>query len=77
MHRTPIESKAVTSIGYDSAEQRLEIRFKDGGIYEYRDVPADVHRQFLAAASKGQYFNETIRGRFAYLRSSRGMGLLS
>ena len=69
MHRTPIESKAITSIGYASAEQRLEVRFHDGGVYEYRDVPPDMHQQFLVAASKGQYFNNTIRGRFAYTRS--------
>lgn len=69
MHRTPIESRALTSIGYDPAEQRLEIRFKDGTVYVYRDVPVDVHGQFLAAASKGQYFNKTIRDRYAYIRS--------
>lgn len=71
MFRTPIQSKALTSIGYDSAEQRLEIRFTDGDVYEYRDVPADVHRQFLAATSKGQYFNQTIRGRFNYVQPGR------
>lgn len=70
MHRTAIQSQAVTIIGYNSAEQRLEIRFKHGEVYEYRDVPADVHRQFLAAASKGQYFNKIIRGRFAHVRST-------
>jgi hypothetical protein len=68
MHRTPIESKAITSIAYDLAEQRLEILFQDGGVYQYRDFPPDVYRQFLAADSKGQYFNKTIRGRFAHVR---------
>lgn len=67
MRRTPIQSKAITSIGYDAAGRCLEIRFRDRRVYEYRDVPLDVHRQFLAAASKGQYFNETIRGRFTYV----------
>jgi len=69
MHGIPVKSKAVTSIGYDSAGQRLEIRFRDGRVYEYRDVPADVHRQFLTAASKGLYFNQIIRRRFSYVRS--------
>jgi hypothetical protein len=74
-HRTPIESTAVTSIGYDCAERHLEIRFKNGGVYEYLDVPADVYCQFLTAVSKGRYFNETIRERFAYRRSGDALDL--
>jgi hypothetical protein len=70
MHRTSIQSKAILNIGYDPAERRLEIRFRDGRLYHYRDVPAEVHRQFLAAPSKGSYFNEVIRGGFAHARST-------
>jgi len=70
MHRTPIESKAISSLGYEATEQRLEIQFTDGGIFEYENVPPDVHLQFLMAPSKGQYFNQMIRGKFTYTRTS-------
>ena len=66
MQRLPIQSTALTGIGYDSATRRLEVEFNDGRVYEYFDVSEPVHAALIASPSKGRYFNGQIRGRFQY-----------
>jgi hypothetical protein len=43
----------------------LVIFFKSGGVYGYANVPRDIFEGFRAAPSKGQYFQASIRERFA------------
>ena len=43
----------------------LEVEFVTGSVYRYRNVEEDVYERFLAAPSKGTFFNEHIRD--AYL----------
>jgi hypothetical protein len=66
MQAIPIDSSALEAVAYDAATQRLEIEFRDGRTYEYRNIPAEVHRDLMRAPSKGQYFNAAIRARFPY-----------
>ncbi len=61
MERTPVESSSIASIGYDAAEQVLEILFHHGGIYQYFDVPQDVYEAFISADSVGQYFTQHMK----------------
>jgi KTSC domain len=69
MDRIPVDSMQLTSIGYDPARAVLEVEFRKGGIYQYFAVPADIHRQLMAAQSIGTFFNTVIReGGFAYVR---------
>jgi hypothetical protein len=42
----------------------LELGFHDGGVYAYFDVPLASFNEFLAADSKGRYFNHHIRNHF-------------
>jgi hypothetical protein len=56
MHRKPVESSSIRSIGYDPATRTLEIEFHDGTVYQYLNIPPVVHRDLLNAASIGQYF---------------------
>jgi KTSC domain len=71
VRRRPVESTSLESVGYDSTEQRLEIEFKHGAIYEYLDVPAEVFEAFLAADSKGTFFNNDIKTSYDFARVSR------
>jgi KTSC domain len=64
--RIPIQSSALISVGYDSDSQLLQVEFNDGRIYDYFDVPASVHTEWMRSESKGQFFNATFRGRFRY-----------
>ncbi len=64
MQRTPIESRAIASIGYAITERILEIEFRENGnIYDYFDVPAEEYTAFLSAQSKGTYLNQTFKAR--------------
>ena len=68
MHRAPVTSTCLSSVGYDSKSQLLELEFESGGIYQYSDVPAHVHDELMDAESKGRFFLSAIRGEFYYER---------
>ena len=57
-----VESTAIEAIGYDAATQTLEVKFLSGKVYEYAPVTPDLYQAFLAAPSKGAFFNEQIKG---------------
>ena len=45
--------------------QQLDLLFGSGRHYRYSNVPADLARRFACAMSKGRFYHEEIRGRFA------------
>ena len=59
-----VDSGLFTAALYREGSRQLYLRFRDGDIYRYFDCPVSVHREFLAAESKGRYFVEHIRNRF-------------
>jgi hypothetical protein len=65
MFREPVVSSSIASIGFDADNAVLEVEFVSGTVYRYQDVDEDVYERFLAAPSKGAFFNEHIRD--AYL----------
>lgn len=65
MHRDPVTSTAVRSVGYDPATHTLEVEFA-GGIYDYHGVPAALYRQLRAAGSKGRFVNYRIKDAFPF-----------
>jgi hypothetical protein len=69
MRRVPVESSCIDSVGYDT--EVLEVRFDNGGIYRYFEVPAQLYRQLLAAESKGRFFNHHIRDDYGYVQVTR------
>jgi hypothetical protein len=68
IQRTAVTSTSLTSVGYDRAGQVLEVEFRSGAVYRYLAVPERIHRELLAAESKGRYFSQHIRGRFHFRR---------
>lgn len=64
--RSAVESSSIASIGYVRATQMLEIEFRTGAIYRYRDVPETVSAAFSRARSKGKFFSTVIRGKYDY-----------
>jgi|HubBroStandDraft_1064217.scaffolds.fasta_scaffold84702_3 hypothetical protein len=69
----PVDSSLLASVSYASGESILRLELRDGAIYQYFDVPAEIYHCLLAAESKGNYFNRQIRSRFHYalLRPAR------
>ena len=62
------DSTAFKEIGYDAEGSRLFLRFRNSGRYIYSDVPETVWQTLKDADSKGGYFNQEIRGHYAYER---------
>ena len=67
MERQPVESSSVISVGYDEAEQVLEVEFAGGGVYQYFDVAPWQYEQLLRADSIGRYVNGYIKPNHRYL----------
>lgn len=68
MHRKHVISSNLESVGYDSSNQILEIRFHSGGVYQYSGVPASVYTGLISASSHGRFFHANIKGRYSYRR---------
>jgi hypothetical protein len=68
MRRVPVDSSSLASVGYDADTCVLELAFRQGGVYQYFDVPADVYQEFMAAESHGRYFTESIRPVYEFRR---------
>ena len=69
----PVKSSAIDAVGYDAENALLHVRFKHTGLYTYRNVPPEVFVEFLAASSKGRFYNQHVKSAFAYERR-RGPG---
>lgn len=63
-----VQSSNVRCIAYDEEGQSLYVAFKNGGMYEYLNVPPFMYAEFLRAPSKGKYLYWRIKDKFQYLR---------
>ena len=61
-------SSAIRTVDYDEARQHLVITLANKRTYRYLDVPPEVYQQFLAAESKGRFYNDHIRDVYIYER---------
>ena len=68
MRREPVTSSVIASIGYDPQFHWLEVELKTGSLYLYREVPARIHHAFMAALSKGSFYNQWIRDDYQSVR---------
>ena len=61
-------SSAIQAIDYDAQRAKLLVQFVSGERYVYVGVPGEVHRSFVAAPSKGRFFQHQIRDRYPFNR---------
>ena len=66
MERHPVESSSLASVGHE--ERTLEVEFRNGGVYRYLGVSADLHRELLNAESLGAFLNTRIKPYYPYQR---------
>ena len=71
MDRIAVTSSSIASAGYSPEESTLEVEYRNGSVYQYFAVPKSVFESLLAAASKGTFVSERIRGRYPYRRVAR------
>ena len=58
-------STAIRHIHYKPADEELSIWFgPEGRRYKYFGVPEHIYEALRDAASRGRFFNQSIRGRY-------------
>lgn len=61
-----IESSNLNKTEYDTATKKLIVEFKNGGKYEYDEVPHQLYTQFRMSESQGKFFAAKISKGFKY-----------
>jgi len=61
-----VDSSTIESIGYDDNSQIVYVRFINGGLYSYHDVPFDEYENLLNASSCGSYLHNYYKGTYSY-----------
>lgn len=60
-----VTSTAISQIEYDPSSQQMFVTFRDSGrTYTFCRVPQHVYESFLAAPSKGEFFNDHVKDRY-------------
>lgn len=62
------ESSNIAGFDYVEDRQVLIVEFKNGGRYNYFDVPVTVFERMKAAASKGRFHAQDVKGKYRYAR---------
>ena len=65
MKMIPVNSEAISAIGYDLATGMMNVRFTNGNLYTFCGVPRGVADAFLSASSHGEHYNVHIRGKYS------------
>jgi len=63
-------SSVILKYHYYKEEQILLVTFVSGSVYRYKNVPGNVFEQFRQARSKGIFFNDHIKTKFAFEKVS-------
>ena len=63
-----VTSSTIDSVAHDG--KQLTVQFKSGGVYDYPDIPKELHDRMMAAhdagESIGKFFHANIKGNFAH-----------
>ena len=68
MDFTPINSRMILGVRYDETTYNLDVVFRTGDKYRYKNVPLMVYEGLMKAQSHGQYMHRKVLGRFKYER---------
>ncbi len=58
----------ILGIRYNEALQDMDIIFRTGEKYRYKNVPRSIYDELMNAESHGQYMHKKILGRYDYER---------
>ena len=68
MDFTPVKSQMILGVRYNKQTYELDIVFRTGDKYRYKNVPKFVYDGLMNAESHGQYMHKRILGRYEYER---------
>lgn len=66
MEMKHVDSSNIKAVGYDEDSSTLQVEFKNGGTYQYFDVPERVFEELRDASSVGGYLASNIKGVYRY-----------
>lgn len=72
--RTELDSSNLHSAGHDPETRNLDIQFwdgrgddrKPGSVYQYFDVPEEIHKALMDSDSPGKFFHRNIKGVYRF-----------
>ena len=67
MLRLVVKSSALTSMGYDEGTRVLELEYKNGTVYRFKEVPRRVWDELRRTDAIGAYVNANIRDKYDFL----------
>jgi len=63
------ESSTIAAFDYIKERKMLIVEFKNGGRYNYYDVPETIFERMKVAPSKGQFLAQNVKGIYRYARA--------
>ena len=63
-----VNSSMLRRVRYDPKQKFLDVVFRTGEIYRYKDVPLAEYRELMRAESLGKYMQKHIIDRYETLR---------
>lgn len=70
MNWKQVTSSNLRAYRYDPSTMNLDIQFKNGSVYTYKNVPLSTVKGIDVAQSVGEYFSSNIKSSFEYERLS-------
>lgn len=67
---TPVQSDYVESVGYNVASRVLELKFRDGSVSAYGDVPFVTYRDLVSAHDMQAFVDTNIKPKFPEIEAS-------
>lgn len=64
----PCESSQVTAHGHCPKTNTLQVHFKTGGIYQYRDFGPEKYEELKKAESIGKFLHAHVKGKHSFER---------
>ena len=64
-----VDSKMLLYAGYDDKSRTLQVVYRTGGTYRYKNVPSYRYDELMSAESIGQYMHKHIIGHYDYERA--------
>jgi hypothetical protein len=71
MKRITVSSEGILEVGYHQDTDNigtLELKFSNGGVYEFFNVPSKLYDEFMHAPSREDYYFTNIGKRFPCTR---------
>ena len=63
-----VSSSNVAELGYDEGNQMVYVRFQNGTLYAYSNVPKSEYEALDNAPSIGSYLNRNFKNVYPYQR---------